>query len=168
MNELWGDALGYSFSEVGDNAATMEIPIYIILDEAQVWYPSNVTLDSAKQQVSLFWFDIKYRVRPGLELASYLDEPCYDDPNIPIAKPSAVVHLLCFAGYGEANLGSAATPLWPTHIHGRTQSDSCRLDYTSFGWIAAGHVSTPRRHSETCWCSSCSYTVTPDMPELYT
>ena len=112
MDNVWQDAFQFD-STFSDMCTTpSEEDHYIIIDEAQSWYPSNVEDWRTRQQLNHFWADVKFFVKPALELANYVQNPLSHSPtrNNP-SSPTGRVRLLCLAGYGEANVGSIATPL---------------------------------------------------------
>jgi hypothetical protein len=74
MDRVWQDAFE-SDSTFSDMCTTpSEEDRYIIIDEAQSWYPPNVKDWSARQQLINFWADIKSFVQPALELADYIQK----------------------------------------------------------------------------------------------
>lgn len=112
MDNVWQAAFE-SDSTFSDMCTTpSEEDHYIIIDEAQSWYPSSANDWRAQQQLNHFWADVKFFVKPALGLANYVQNALSPSTiqNRP-PSPTGRVRLLCLAGYGEANVGSIATPL---------------------------------------------------------
>jgi len=107
MDEVWREAFesDSTFSDMCKKP--FEEDSYIIIDEAQSWYPLNAK--DWRVQLDGFWADVKFFVKPAFKLADYVKTVASkpDLPSIPIGR----VRLLCLAAYGEANVGSIATPL---------------------------------------------------------
>ena len=97
LDDIWTDLFGLTFWEfcaaVGDDFT------YIIMDEAQTWYPANVPRE-VKDQLDRFWGGVKSGFKPQQRVGLGIS-------NLGLTG----VRLLCLAGYGEANLGGHATPL---------------------------------------------------------
>jgi len=85
-------------------------PYYLIVDEAQVWYPDNAK-DGAKQQLNDFWALVKGYVTSAMDWPHYTDAIARGVSESDAMSESRVeVRLLCLAGYGQASLGSVPTP----------------------------------------------------------
>ena len=114
MDTVWRAIFdGLTFSEVCERSLKEEGTIYVIIDEAQAWYPANVPIEATKQ-VAGFWADVKYYVKPALVLADYVNDSLSNggtSKSMATSATTARVRLLCLAGYGETNVGSIATPL---------------------------------------------------------
>ena len=100
LDAIWKDLFGLTFWEFCE-AVPKDVPTYIIMDEAQTWYPASVDGKHAKSELISFWGGVK----TGFKLMEVPD-------HAGTTKSSPVtVRLLCLAGYGESKLGVAATPL---------------------------------------------------------
>ena len=66
MDDVWQDAFESdpTFSDMCTTPS--EKDRYIIIDEAQSWYPPNVKDWRAQQQHNRFWADVKFFVKPGV------------------------------------------------------------------------------------------------------
>jgi len=96
---VWKDVFGLILWEaVGDDS------IYIIMDEAQTWYPANVP-EEVKDQLDRFWGGIKSGFKPRQEWTNHVGLGFIN------LRFTTGIRLLCLAGYGEANIGGHATPL---------------------------------------------------------
>ena len=100
LDAIWKDLFGLSFWEFCE-AVPKDVPTYIIMDEAQTWYPANVEGRHAKSELDSFWSGAKIRFKP-------MEVP--DHAGTTESSP-VTVRLLYLAGYGESKLGVAATPL---------------------------------------------------------
>ena len=78
------------------------------MDEAQTWYPASAKSERAKSELDAFWGDIKTSFMPMQEWTNHVAGLGLGERTAP---SPANVRLLCLAGYGEAKLGVAATPL---------------------------------------------------------
>jgi hypothetical protein len=110
MDDVWRAQFKQTFSEICQNASKRH-PTYLIVDEAQAWYPANVPKDS-RYEVDSFWSDIKIVFQAKLDWSNYYAELARGASQSRAASESGTnVRLLCLAGYGEMSLGSIATPL---------------------------------------------------------
>ena len=91
-------ALGCPFGEVH----------YVVIDEAQTWYPANMNNSKGQKEVFGFWADVKFHVKPALKLEDYAN---YLHSMELSSSQATGLRLLCLAGYGEANVGSITTPI---------------------------------------------------------
>ncbi len=108
MDDIWENTIGYTFSQF---CKSRKKPFYVIVDEAQIWYPMNVAMKAGKE-LETFWGEVKTLLKPGRDFSSYIDARSGGASTSAAASMSTVpVRLLCLAGYGEASLGTAATPL---------------------------------------------------------
>ncbi len=109
MNTVWGEQFGFTFKEI--LLRSRDIPIYVIIDEAQAWYPGKVFREDANREIDLFWGWIK-GLQEGQEWTSFIRElTLHASKSTAVAESAINLRLLFLAGYGEKNLGSIATPV---------------------------------------------------------
>jgi energy-coupling factor transporter ATP-binding protein EcfA2 len=109
MDDIWREAFDSDLSFPEMCTEPSDEDHYVIIDEAQSWYPINVDDRAAELQLCRFWADIKFYVKPALELSDYI-KTSFSIQNSRIST-NGRVRVLCLAGYGETNIGSIATPL---------------------------------------------------------
>ena len=107
MNNVMERQIGDRFSPFCKTRAT---PFYLIVDEAQVWYPDNAK-EGVKWQLTDFWAEVKAYVSSTMNWTHYTGALSQGTSKSDARSESRVeVRLLCLAGYGEASLGSVPTP----------------------------------------------------------
>ena len=107
MNNVMEQEIGDGFSPF---CQTRTKPFYLIVDEAQVWYPNNAK-EKVKNQLNDFWAEVKAYVSSGMDWTHYTVARSAGASESEAMSISRVeVRLLCLAGYGEASLGSVSTP----------------------------------------------------------
>lgn len=108
MNDVWVNTIGDTFSEL---CTSRNKPFYLIVDEAQNWYPTDMAMKSRKE-LDTFWGEVKTLLKSGRDFSRYI-AALSDGASTSAAESMSTVHvrLLCLAGYGEASLGSVETPL---------------------------------------------------------
>jgi len=113
MDAVWWAAFEseQSFSQMCHKQVLSDEVYYVIIDEAQTWYPSNLSDPTAQTEVYKFWADTKFYVKPALQLAN-IGLSSYAT-LLSMHPPASTTGLcvLCLAGYGEANVGIIATPV---------------------------------------------------------
>ena len=108
MNDVWKKQFHLSFQDIYRKSRDRHI--YIIVDEAQAWYPGNGLREEAEMEVGMFWSALK-AIKEERDWSSYIAELARGaSESIAAANSTIKVRLLLLAGYGERSLGSLATP----------------------------------------------------------
>jgi len=112
MDAVWRAAFEseQSFSQMCKQVLSDEV-YYVIIDEAQTWYPSNLSDPTAKTEVYKFWADTKFYVKPALQLANIGLSSYATLLSMHPPASTTGLRVLCLAGYGEANVGTFSTPV---------------------------------------------------------
>ncbi len=108
LDDIWKHLFGLTFWEFCE--VPMGGPTYIIMDEAQTWYPANAA-PGAKGELDAFWSGVKTSFKQAQEWTNHVAGLGFGNLGLTTASSPVTVRLLCLAGYGEAKLGVVATPL---------------------------------------------------------
>ena len=109
MGDVWRAAFESELTFSETSQCPSEEIRYVVIDEAQMSYPSNMSDPKAQREVCQFWADVKFYVKPALKLGNYSVYDALHSMDLPTLATG--VRLLCLAGYGEANVGSIATSI---------------------------------------------------------
>ena len=108
MNDVEKKQFRLSFQDIYRKSRDRHI--YIIVDEAQAWYPGNGLREEAEMEVGMFWSALK-AIKEERDWSTYIAELARGaSESIAAANSTIKVRLLLLAGYGERSLGSLATP----------------------------------------------------------
>ena len=107
MDSVWKKDFRLSFHEIC--LRSRDRHIYIIIDEAQAWYPDGLKR-TVKNQVETFWGMFKF-IKQERNWPVYVAELANGASESQAAAASTLkVRILLLAGYGERRLGAIATP----------------------------------------------------------